>query len=169
MSLSWNDNEINPLDNQNCKIRLEEFMLKWQEVIDSFDGKFLDSGYLFVSDEKFSIDISTDSFGMGETPNFDKAVCKFLSNFTEVTGIEAYQMFSFGVSAFPVNFYKELFELLVEGRTNNDNSTPPEYFSLFSVTANVDNVEGQYSGSFRLRKDGTLLAAFDLYEEDGFL
>jgi len=161
MTLSWDENQINPLSSQNCRLKLKQFSEKWREVLESFEGKFIDNGYLLVSDETFSIDVSTN-----DASNFDKSVFQFFSNVTEITGIEAYQMFSFGVSPLPENFYKELFEILALGRTDENNASPAEYFKLFSVTANVDNVEGQYSGSFNLRKDGTFLAAFDLYDED---
>lgn len=166
LTLSFEENEINPENNSQFPGFLQKFQNKHQEILDQFEGKFFSDGYILVSGSDYQFDVSTRSQNQ-----FEKAVCKFLSNIDEVVGIEAYQMYGLGHEPYPQEFYKDLFELMSLGRTmegkefNLDEFQDMEY-SILIAESYVDNVAGQYSGSYILKFDGTLKAQFDLYEED---
>lgn len=175
LTISFYENELNPENHPQFEKHFDEFSNKYLEILTQFDNRFFSNGYVLIAANDHEFDVSTSSFSVHDdnTVNFDRAVCKFLSNVDEIVGIEAYQMFSFGLTPFPEEFYLELFNLLCIGRTLKEEEVnldkfKDEEFHLLIANVNVDNVEGQYSGSYILKSSGGLKAQFDLYEEEGW-
>jgi len=149
VQLSYNDSTISISD---ITTQLESFQAKWQSVLQPFGDQF------FVREGEETRLLCGPELELSTRGNseFSRAVFSFLST-VSVSGNE--MPFSFGVEGFPVEFYRDLCELVEDGY---DKDVP---VNLHGVVTIPGHVNGYYSGWFILRPDG-IEGSFDLYEAD---
>ena len=148
VQLSFNDSTIAASDISDA---LERFQAKWHAVLQPFGGR------LFVHRDGETrllcgpeINISTR-----DGSAFSRAVLSFLST---ISASDDGSDFSFGLEGFPVEFYRDLCELIEDGY---DEDMPVNVHGVVTIPGWVN---GYYSGNFILRPDG-IERSFDLYED----
>ena len=80
IELSHDTNDFELGIHKKCDELFNEFEKKWKSILDRFEGRFLNNGYIIADPD--GIEVSTSSFPTIDdgTPNFDRAVCKFFEN-----------------------------------------------------------------------------------------
>ncbi len=160
------------------------FESKWVEIINKFEGKFLNEGYIIAPPNGVSVDTSSFSTLDDGKPNFDRAVCMFLERVVD-GGFD----FSTGQEGFPEEFYYDLYRLLsyyYELNDLNDYNQPVsdeihkkindqlekdleyhnnEWWGFFCGNATVNGENGYYSLGINFTPKGFILSN-DYYEED---
>ena len=137
--------------------QINDFNKKWEGIIEKFQQPLFvedDNGIVwFLIKLHDKIDVSTDEFASSvDKAGYAKSICRFLSNVGKWEG----ESFSLGEEPFDNEFYIDLFSLF----ENNGK----DYIRLFLVEANVDNVDGYFSGCYNLCNTGEISVAMDYYE-----
>lgn len=162
------------------------FENKWKEILERFEGKFLNNGYIIA--DPYGVNIDTSNFSRLDDgkPNFDRAVCMFLENFIETRG--SGNDWSIGQNGFPDEFYFDLYRLLSYSNEIRDlgleyNDDVPEeihskisdklskdeewhkneYWGFFCGNLEVSGDNGNYSLSIELTPYGLIISS-DYYE-----
>ena len=162
------------------------FENKWKEILERFEGKFLNNGYVIA--DPYGVNIDTSNFSRLDDgkANFDRAVCMFLENFIEIRG--SGNDWSIGQNGFPDEFYFDLYRLLSYSNEIRDlgleyNDDVPEeihskisdklskdeewhkneYWGFFCGNLEVSGDNGNYSLSIQLTPYGLIISS-DYYE-----
>lgn len=159
------------------------FEQKWSNIINKFEGKFLNDGYIIAPPDGVNIDTSSFSTLDDDQPNFDRSVCKFLGRIVN-GGFD----FSTGQEGFPEEFYYDLYRILlyygelinygyndpvpddihkkIDSELNKDLKTHIDgWWGFFCGNANVIGEEGYYSLTINFTPKGFSVSN-DFYEED---
>lgn len=182
ISLSHDCNELILGSNKHFDNLFNEFENKWVSILSLFEDKFLINNHVIA--DSSGVEIYTSNFSTLDDgkPNYDRAICRFLSAHnpeSETVG------WGTGQDAFPEGFYTDLYNILAiydELATCNlsfEDSFPPELNEKINLInsepkeegcvgflcgqVDINGDDGYYSLSVELNREGVVLNS-DYYE-----
>lgn len=87
------------------------FEKRWKDILDLFEGKFLNNGYVIANPSGIFVDTSSFPNLDDGKPNYDRAVCRFLAgddgkNYATYNNMGGWGT---GQEGFPEEFYNDLY------------------------------------------------------------
>ena len=167
------------------------FEKRWKDILDLFEGKFLNNGYVIANPSGIFVETSSFPNLDDGKPNYDRAVCRFLEADKGENEID----WSTGQEGFPEEFYNDLYVITsiydamdysrsaadasakeAKAKTEIEaikNPTPEDKkiqesehgFGFFCGDITVDGDDGYYAINVNLTRKGVTL--FSRYYEEG--